>query len=97
MIPKPTLDIAEAMTIHCSYIPQRDATRIDAVLVEEYYEAIVSGALYRLLKMSKEDWYDPQEARERRDWFAIAQSEARALADKDFTTGEQNVRMCPMA
>ena len=97
LIPKPDQDKTAVMTIHCSYIPQVEATRIDAVLVDEYREAIVHGALSRLLKMSAEEWYDPVEARERDMFFTIAQSEARALADKDFQTGEQTVKMRPMA
>ena len=96
-IPKPDIATAEALTIHCSYIPQRDATRIDAILIDEYRDAIVHGALYRLLKMSREEWADPSEAKERLTWFSIAQSEARALADKDFSTGEQTVIMTPLA
>ena len=58
---------------------------------------VAHGALSRLLSMSKEEWYDPAEARERKMFFAIAMSEARALADKDFLTGDRRVQMSPMA
>ena len=97
LVPTPDADESNAMSIHCSYIPQKDATYLDAILMDEYREAITSGALSRLLRMSKEDWYDRMEAQERKEWFAIAMSEARALADKDFQTGEQTVAMNPMA
>lgn len=97
LIPKPTVDRVGALTLHCSYIPTRDADRLDAVLLDEWREAIVCGALSKLLNMSKEDWYDPSEARERGMMFSIYQSEARALADKDFSVGEQHVRMNPFA
>ena len=96
-VPIPTESRSESLTVHCSYIPTRNADRLDAVLLDEYREAITSGALYRLLRMSKEPWYDPTEARERRDMFAIAVNFARPLADKDFMTGEQSVMMRPMA
>lgn len=96
-VPVPVATLTEEMSIHCSYIPRRTATRIDRVLVDEYSEALVSGALSRLLKMSKEVWHDKMEARERQEWFSIAMSEARALADKDFQTGPQTVQMRPMA
>jgi len=97
LVPTPTSDTTSAMSIHCSYLPTRDATKLDAVLMDEYREAIVAGALSKLLNMSKEEWYDPAEARERSTWFSFACSEGRALADKDFQTGEQTVRMSPMA
>jgi len=97
LIPTPTVNDPGVMTIHCSYIPARSAMRFDSVLLDEYQEAITHGALYRLLKMSSDPWYDRAESMERRDFFSIAQSEARALADKDFQTGEQMVQMSPMA
>lgn len=93
----PENDHDEALTIHASYIPVPAATKVDVVLLQEYREAIVSGALSRLLNMSKERWHDRAESIERRDQLAIAISGARALADKDFTTGEQTVQMNPMA
>jgi hypothetical protein len=97
IMPYPSEDADEVLTIHCSYIPKRDADRIDARIFDEYREAITSGALSKLLKKSNTDWYDPDEARERALFFAIEMSEARVLADKDFQTGPTTVQMSPMA
>lgn len=95
--PVPDTSLPEALTVRCSYIPTRNAARLDAVLADEWREAIVCGALERLLRMSKEAWYDPSEARERGMDFAIYKSEAKALAHKNFETTEQRVQMRPMA
>lgn len=97
LIPMPKNDHEAALTIHCSYLPAREATRLDEVLIEEYGDAIINGALYRLLRMSKQAWHDAVESRERRDWFSMAMSDAKALAIKDFQSGEQTVIMRPMA
>lgn len=97
LIPTPDTTELEVMSMHCSYIPTATAEKLDAVLFEEYREAITCGALARLLSTSKEPWYDAREARERRDMFAMAINMARALADKDFQTGDQMIRMRPLA
>lgn len=97
LIPTPEESKLEAMGMHCSYIPARAATRLDAVLVDEYREAIVCGALSRLLNNSKAQWYDPREAQIREIAFRQEISAARPLANKDFMTGDLSVRMSPMA
>jgi hypothetical protein len=97
LIPTPEYDLPGALTLHCSYIPTRNAKRVDARLLDEYREAIAHGALARLLKMRGEDWYDGAEAQERSIFFEIAKSEARAVAAKDFQAAEQHVRMSPLA
>ena len=95
--PIPVEDASEVLDVHCSYIPKRDASRIDARIFDEYREAITSGALSKLMKKSGTDWYDRDEARERALFFAIEMSMARGLADNDFSTGPQTVQMNPMA
>lgn len=97
LIPIPTEDLSEVMTIHCSYVPKRDADRLDAVLIDEYRDVVVHGALSRLFKMSKEAWYDRVESIERGQFFQYGVNEARALADKDFLTGPSVVQMRPFA
>jgi len=97
IIPIPNQDLSEVMSIQCSYIPKRDATRLHAVLFDEYRDAITHGALARLLKMSKEEWYDRGEAAERAQFFQYCVNEARPLADKDFQTGPQVVQQRPFA
>ena len=93
----PTEDADEVLTVHCSYIPKSDATRIDERVYDEYNEAIVNGALSKLLRQNRQDWFNPVLAREYKADFSLDMNHARALADKDFTTGPQFVQMNPMA
>ena len=96
-IPTPDTDVESILTVHQSFIPKNDASRVDARLFDEYREAITAGALSRLLKQSGTGWYDPKEALERKAFFVVEMSQARGLAAKDFQTGEKSVQMNPMA
>lgn len=93
LIPVPSEDKNGVITAHIACIPERDATKLDAVLIDEHREAIAAGALSRLLKMKKEGWYDPTSAQQYAIDFASEISNARASVNKDQLMADIHVQL----
>jgi hypothetical protein len=92
LIPVPSVQHVGSITAHIACIPTNVATKIDKSLYEEHLEAIVSGALSRLLPMRKEPWYDPDYATVCARDFASAISNARASVNKDQLMADVRVQ-----
>jgi hypothetical protein len=92
LVPTPSVTQSGAIDVRAAYIPSRNATKLDALLINNYREAIVCGALSSLLSMSNEDWYDPNEATRKGRFFAAEISNARAAVNKDMTTVDNRVQ-----
>jgi hypothetical protein len=92
VIPTPDRDQSESVTANVAFIPTRSATKLDAILLDDYRDAIASGALYRLLRMKKEDWYDPDSATLHMKSFASDISNARASVNKDQLMADTRVQ-----
>lgn len=97
IFPVPTVSTAGVLDITIAVIPAKACTRLDRRLFEEHREAIVSGALARLLRQSNTDWYDPNGARDYEATFYEAISQAKAAVNKDFVREDTRVQMRPMA
>lgn len=54
----PVPDAIYAMVAHVAVKPDRDATTLDDVLYNNWRDEIAAGAKAKLLKMSKQPWYD---------------------------------------
>jgi hypothetical protein len=93
VIPTPNQDQLGALTAHVCFIPARNATKLDALLLDDYRDAIASGALQRLLMMRKEAWYDPDSAQLHMRSFASEISNARATVNKDQLMADTRVQM----
>lgn len=93
VIPTPDRDQDESLTVHAAFIPSRAATRFDAILLDEYREAIASGALSKLLNMRNEVWYDPNDAKVHAMTFAAEISNARATVNKDRLMADTRVQL----
>lgn len=75
----PAAKDAEANVImRIAYQPARGATKIDEVLVRHYEEALIDGALYRILRMPNCAWSNPAAAQQHQERYEMAISRARA-------------------
>ncbi len=92
LFPTPEKDKSEEVDFHAVYIPSKATIRLDAILMDEHREAIVAGALSKILNMSKESWYSPAEAKEKSSNFYSLVWNARATVNKDFTTEDTVVQ-----
>lgn len=97
LYPIPTLDISEAFVPHVAFIPDPKTTHLDDRLYYYYKEAIVAGALSKLLRMSGTKWYDPKAAIIRESEFQIELSKMLANAKKDEGVADLQVTMRPFA
>lgn len=97
VLPVPATNRAASMSIRAAYIPARNSEKVDAMLLDEYREAITAGALSKLLNMSKEEWYDPNEAANYGAEFFTQISNARAKVNKDHLYQDTQVVMSPFA
>lgn len=66
--------------VRVAYLPSLVATQLDAVLVDEWGEAIQDLALHRILRMPNQTWSNPGAAEEARVRYSHAESAAKAAA-----------------
>jgi len=92
LFPTPEKNKNEEIEFHGAYIPSKKTQKLDAILIEEHQQAIVSGALSSLLDMSSEDWYNPRAADKHDTKFHTLLYNARAAVNKDFTTQDTVVQ-----
>lgn len=93
LIPVPLKAKDGVITAHIACIPTRDASKFDALLIDEHREAIAAGALSRLLIMRKEPWYDGASAQQYAIDFASEISTARASVNKDQLMADIHVQL----
>ncbi len=58
LVPVPANTVANSTTIRVQLKPTHDSTQCDADVMSDYRDAIVHGALFRLLRMPSKDWTD---------------------------------------
>lgn len=97
LIPTPSEDKAGVLSAQVSFIPTKAASKLDAVLMDEYREAIADGALTRLLSLRNESWYDPNGASDHGLSFASAISNAKAAVYKDQMLADTKVQFLKFA
>lgn len=85
-------DDAYNLYINAALKPSRSASGIPDALFNAYYQDIVSGALERLMRMSKKPWSDKQMAVYYGGLFNKAKGDARVDAMRSFTTSSVNVQ-----
>jgi hypothetical protein len=69
--------------VRVATIPKLVQVRVDAILVDEWGEAIADGALYRILRMPNQTWSNPGAAAEAKARYEIELSRAKAEAAKN--------------
>lgn len=70
--PIPAASLTNGLEIRLILKPTRTSSSIPDELYDDYYEAILRLALYRILSIPRKDWSDPATAR---DQFALYQGE----------------------
>jgi hypothetical protein len=81
--PAPNHDLQDALKVDVATAPQRDACDLDRAYYEKYHEAVVHGALARLLMIKDSGWYDPNLARDHR----VQSDQKISAAGMDRLTG----------
>jgi len=71
-------DAAYTFSFQLALMPAEAATTIDDTLWDRYGDTIVSGALFRLLRMPGKSWSDPQMAEYHRNLYEAAIPEAQS-------------------
>ena len=87
-------DSERTLEIHARVLPGQDSCSIDEWVYQLYAEAISEGAMYRILKMPGEDWYNPQLAVAHGRNFNAAVADA-VLQDRTANSGEPTVMKTP--
>lgn len=95
--PAPTLNLDEELQAHVAFIPDPRTPKLDDRLYFYYKEAIVAGALAKLLGMSGTEWFDRQSALIREKEFQVEISKITANTQKDEGVADLNVTMRPFA
>ena len=95
--PAPTIDLDEELEAHVAFIPDPRTPRLDDRLYFYYKEAIVAGALSKLLSMSGTEWYDQKAALIRGREFQVEISKILANTQKDESVADLQVAMRPFA
>lgn len=95
--PAPTKDLDEELEAHVAFIPDPRTPKLDDRLYFYYKEAIVAGALAKLLGMSGTEWFDRQSAMIREREFQAEISKILANTQKDESVADLNVAMRPFA
>jgi hypothetical protein len=95
--PAPTIDLDEELEAHVAFIPDPRTPKLDDRLYFYYKEAIVAGALSKLLSMSGTEWYDVRAAMTREREFQVEISKMLANTQKDESVADLQVAMRPFA
>lgn len=95
--PVPEASVGLAFTFRIAVKPTTDATTIPDELLVNWREAVVDGALSRVLGMRGTIHYDPAESDRAAGRYALAKNRARIAARGGRASGELSVRMRPFA
>jgi len=85
LLPTPTADDIVTMKIVLSIT--RTATEIDDAIVDEFEDAILDGALYRLYEMPQESWSDIKLSQYHLNKFLSRTADAKLRAEETRTPG----------
>ena len=82
----PAPDASGSLSLTMYLAPLRNATTLPRMLFDLYWDAIESGALWRLLKIPNRPWSDPAQAGFYKQEFERVTGSYAARAGKDGTT-----------
>lgn len=94
LVPKPTVSIANGLTLRVALKPSRASTGLETFLFEDYLDAITAGAKARLFAMPKKPWTDAGAASNQRDAFDTKIRETRDRVLRGY--GPSRARVKPM-
>jgi hypothetical protein len=76
--------------VRVSLTPTRDATSLDAWLIEQYFDTLCEGAKGRLMRMPKKTWTDIPTAKYYLDKFDTDKGSARLESLRDFVRDDES-------
>lgn len=94
VLPPPTAP--REVELYMAVSPGPDAAEVPDVLWQRYREALVNGALARVLARRGKPWSDPNEAERRRQLFERAITSTAALLGVNRVTTAQRLRVQPV-
>lgn len=97
VFPVPEQAVTDALVVRVALKPTHDATAVPDVLLADWREAIVDGALYRVLGMRGTIHYDPAESDRAQARYRHQINRASAQARTGKQAGDLTVRMRPFA
>lgn len=95
VLPPPDADIAYTTRMFVALKPKRNATGMEATLMDELEDVIVHGALQQLLVLPKQNWTDKELATYHARQYTYMISERRARANLGNMRGSMRVRSQP--
>lgn len=93
VLPPPTAP--REVELYVAVCPGQEAEQVPDVLWQRYREALVNGALARVLARRGKPWSDPNEAERRRLLFERAIKKQAALSGVNRVTSAQRLRVQP--
>lgn len=97
LYPKLTAGVSDTVTYEVTLRPSMDATELPDFMTQDFLDAIIDGALERLLNMRKMPWADPEEAARRGTMFKREIYRAKHIVQIGLSTTDQSVRRGTLA
>ena len=91
--PVPEKDYSNGLTIRAAVKPTRASVSVDGVLLEDYAEAIASGALRRLMATVGTSYSNPKMAAVHEGMFQVALNVARQRATHGYVRANLSVKL----
>jgi len=87
LVPTPNVTMVSSTILRAQLKPTHSSTACDEQIMNEYRDAIVNGALFRLLRMPNQDWYDPSGAQ----MYGALYAEAITKAERKARHADEGV------
>lgn len=81
------------LTFHGTFKPHRKSTEVPDTLYNDYFDAIIAGAEYRLHSMKGKSWYSPNDSMESKDRFLRFIGDGKIEAKKSRTNAPFKLRI----
>lgn len=80
------------LLMRVAYKPEKNSMEMDDDILDEWREAIIHGALYKLKMMVGKPWSDPKSAATHKSFFDKGVSQAKMKAIRGYGNSSQSVR-----
>lgn len=94
VVPPPTVPVD--VELFLAVAPGQESTEIPDFMWQRWREALIDGALARLLAKRGKPWSDPQEAERRRLLFELAKTQQAMFLGRNRLTSAQRLRVTPV-
>lgn len=92
LYPVPDQDVDLGLTVRASYVPARNATSLEDVLLEDYPEVIAAGALARLMAIPNQSYSNQNTALQHKKYFYQCMNDARVDMYRGRTAASLRVK-----